>query len=85
MDFELETKKLTRKGITISKPLCILIIFGTILVFVSLIVGLTLGLKKNDCEQSDEQKYETCLDLNCRNTSLFFSEFSFLVINEIKL
>jgi hypothetical protein len=75
MNFEFETQKLSKNGITISKGLCVLLIFGIILTFVGLILGLTLGLKKKECDQSDEQKYETCVDLSCRNSSILLSGF----------
>lgn len=73
MDFELETRKLTKKGVTVSRPVCILTIIGVLLAFIALILGLTLGLRKN-CEDSDKKSFEDFLELSCRNLTVLESK-----------
>jgi|688.fasta_scaffold2569037_2 hypothetical protein len=62
------------KRIVISKPVCIIIVVSIILTFSALIIGLTVGLK-NVYTLSETEKYETCLDLSCKNFSLLQSIF----------
>ena len=58
--------------------LIFIIVFLILLAFAAVIIGLVLGLKKiykTDCtKESDEQKYEICKDLTCRNSSLLQSK-----------
>ena len=63
-----------KKGITISKLVCIIIVMSVTLAFVALIIGLTLGLKKA-YTPSEMEKYETCVDLSCKNFSILQSMF----------
>jgi type III secretory pathway component EscS len=62
------------KRIVISKLVFLIIVASVILTFVALIIGLTVGLKKA-YTPSETEKYETCLDLSCKNVSLLQSIF----------
>lgn len=76
----------TKKGITISKTVGIIIITCIAVSFAAVIIGLSVGLKdayKTDCtKQSDTQKYEICQDLSCRNISILQSELIFKLLKE---
>ena len=62
------------KRIVISKLVCIIIVVSVVLSLAALIIGLTVGLKKA-YTPSETEKYETCLDLSCKNVSLLQSIF----------
>ena len=68
------------KGYYVTKKLIIIISSLVTLVFVSLVLGLVLGLEnkyKNTCEQTETQKLESCKESACNDLSFFQSNLIF--------
>ena len=63
-----------KRSIKISKSVAIIIIISVIALFVAVIIGLAVGLKsayETDCTKiSENEKYETCRELSCKNSSI---------------